>query len=301
MRIFLFLVLVSVSLPFIGYAAELRVTPPFGAVHEGDTFLLDIQLSAIDDPVNAFEAALALSENLTVREIRTSRSVVPLWVTEPTLGTLPLTFAGVIPGGFEGILGTAWYGYRPGTLFRIVVEAKKVGQASVTIEPGAVAYRNDGEGSVAPLTALGTTFAVNPRGSTTKVVPPPFDETPPEEFTLDVVPGSLLGESGLVVVFAAQDKQSAVVKYEFAVSDTLHTEEDLSWREVSSPHVLKQGDEARYLYIRATDASGNARVVVREPDGSLESGTVGANLLFVIVLGMLLTLIALYVRRRGIF
>lgn len=280
------------------YAAELRVTPPFNAVYQGDTFILDVQLSSIDDPVNAFEAGVTLSPNLSVVDIRTARSVVPLWVEEPSVTESGITFSGVIPGGFEGIFGTAWVGMRPGTLFRVVVRADNVGSASVSFTPGAVAYRNDGEGSVVPLTVLGTSFVVNPETGATKLVPPPFDETPPEAFELEVVDGSSFRERRFFLVFNTQDKQTSVVRYEFARSTAPRSEDELSWKEVRSPFALSSTDLTSVLYIRAIDEAGNTTVAVHQPEGDASS----TSLEWVWMFSSLIALLALsvFLKRRGI-
>lgn len=298
MRLLFFTLLLMLTLTESAHAAELRVTPPFGAVYQGDTFILDVQLSAVDDPVNAFEAALAVSPNLSVVDIRTARSVVPLWIEEPTQKGELITFSGVIPGGFEGIFGTAWVGIRPGTLFRVVLRADDVGPASVFFTPGAVAYRNDGEGSTAPLTVLGTSFTVSPSVGVTKVVPPPFDDTPPEAFELEVVDGAAFGERGFLLVFNTQDKQTSVVRYEFAKSDTVRAEQDLSWREVESPLPLSDADLRSVLYIRALDEAGNTRVATLLP--SNQATKAGIEWAWVIVLVATLILLSVFLKRRSI-
>lgn len=298
MRLIFLTLLVVFALSESAYAAELRVTPPFGAVYQGDMFILDVQLSSVDDPVNAFEAALTVSPNLSVVDIRTARSVVPLWVEEPIQDGERITFSGVIPGGFEGIFGTAWVGTRPGTLFRVVLRADESGQSSVSFTPGAVAYRNDGEGTTAPLTVLGTSFAVGPSVGVTKVVPPPFDDTPPEAFELEVVSGAEFGERELLLVFNTQDKQTSVVRYEFAQSDTVRAEEDVSWKEVESPLRLNDADLRSVLYIRAIDEAGNTRVATRLP--SRETEPTGVTWVWAIVLVVALLLLSVFLKRRSI-
>lgn len=298
MRLLFFTFLAMLTLSESAYAAELRVTPPFGAIYQGDTFILDVQLSSVDDPVNAFEAALAVSQNLSVVDIRTARSVVPLWVEEPTQDGERVTFSGVIPGGFEGIFGTAWVGTRPGTLFRVVLRANESGQSSVLFTPGAVAYRNDGEGTTAPLTVLGTSFTVSPAVGVTKVVPPPFDDTPPEAFELEVVDGAAFGERELLLVFNTQDKQTSVVRYEFAKSDTVRAEDDLSWRAVESPLPLNDADLRSVLYIRAIDEAGNTRVATRLP--SRETEPAGVTWVWVLVLVGALLVLSVFLKRRSI-
>src|SRR3989344_5733313 len=53
--------------------------------------------------INAIEGALVLPEGMYIREIQTGNSVILMWVEEPRQTENIITFAGITPGGFEGV------------------------------------------------------------------------------------------------------------------------------------------------------------------------------------------------------
>lgn len=266
-KTFLFLGTLFLCFPLSALAAELRVLQPFGTVHVGDTFIVEVSVSADGTPVNAVEGSLAVSPNLEIKEIRLARSVIPLWVEEPTISGNTISFAGVIPGGFEGVLGNLWQGFRAGTLFRIVLTAREVGASSISPEENTAVYLNDGEGSKGILNAFRTTFVVLPQGEVTKeILPDRNDVVPPETFTPLISEGDAFGFTGRALVFSTQDKQTGIAYYEVAVHTFLRSEDDLSWERALSPYQLSESTRTKFVYVRAVDVAGNTRVAVVEPE-----------------------------------
>lgn len=267
----IFLVATLLFLPAASFAAEVRVGQPLSEVRVGDSFVVEVTLDTAGAALNAIEGGIEVSSNLKIVEVRSARSIVPLWIVSPVIerGGTAVSFAGAIPGGFEGVVGPTWVGFLPGTLFSLVLEARGEGSASITPTPRTITYLHDGEGTEAPTSSFGVRFDILPGTNTTQEVLNTSDSIPPEPFTPELFDGGFFRFQNIALVFATVDKQTAVTKYELAFSDREKSEQELSWREVQSPIELSLFDRLKYIYVRAVDAAGNTRIAVIPPEETL--------------------------------
>lgn len=253
--------------PVSAFAVELSVTPPLGPVHAGDTFTVDVVLNPADTEVNALEGVIAVSSGLEIRSVRTNASVVPLWAEGPRILGNTVSFAGVIPGGYLGSLGSEWVGYRPDVALTLLVTARASGAASVSFKSAQV-LANDGSGTELPLKALGLNLSILPSNGRRSAPTIVVDTEKPEPFSVLITDGAAFGAKNPVMVFSAVDKDSGIERYEIAHFRNLLKEEEtggLTWVEAESPYVLKDSEVGKYHYVRAVDEYGNARVGVVAP------------------------------------
>lgn len=290
--LFIFLTLV----PWNVFAAEFRVTPPLGAVQVGDTFTVEVVLDPEGEAVNALEGGVEVSPELRITEVRYARSVVPLWVVAPSVGVggSQTLFAGAIPGGFEGVVGTSWVGFRPGTVLTLVVTAVREGDASVSFTPRTLSYLHDGEGTPAETTLVRTSFTIGEVQNTAQSVVQPIDAVPPEPFTPELFDGALFRFQNAALVFGTVDKQTAVERYEIALSDTEKDERALSWKVVESPYEVTFFDRLKYIYVRAIDRAGNTQVAVVPPAEDVPRSLAFDFLFFLSILGAMFWLLWRY-------
>jgi|CXWL01.1.fsa_nt_gi hypothetical protein len=241
--------------PVAASAAEFQITGS-DTVHAGDTFVATVSLNTGADTVNAVEGVVRIPENLTLSSVRLSGSLVPLWVSPPEVSDTAVTFAGVLPGGFQGT----------GVLFTLVLRAEKAGTVALSFNADAKAYSNDGNGTEVPLTLRSLTVSVGESSGTPREANIALDATLPEQFTPIFASGEPFGEEGAVLVFSTQDKDSGVLRYDIAASFDKHANVDaLSWQEVNSPYALTSNDVGRFIFVRAVDYDGNARVAMVPP------------------------------------
>ncbi len=234
------------ALPALVSAAQLHLEQSSAPVRVGDTFILTVMLDSTDGAVNAFEGSLHFLPDLTLQDIRFSGSVVPLWVEKPkqkTTGTV--TFAGVLPGGFQ----------EKGVLTTLVFVANNPGIVHISFGADTEVYKDDGKGTRAPLQTTPLSLDILPASGAPHRVYVPDDTTPPEPFVPAVLPGHAFGQEGPVLVFDTQDKDSGILYFEIARSYNPRAKDaDLSWQVVQSPYVLSPAQDLdHYLFVRATD------------------------------------------------
>jgi hypothetical protein len=268
MRTLLF-TLLFLFLPAFALGAELSCVPSYENAHAKDVFAVDCYLDPQGENINAIEGAVFYSPNLLFVKTDIANSVVPLFVEAPRSqkGNF-VSFSGIMPGGFQGTLSPSWRGYRPGKIFSLIFRANEEGDAQVSFAAGTAAYLNDGKGTKADLSAVGLAFPVLTASGNPATLTPVSDTEPPDPFTPIVTDGKMFTSLGHVLLFSAKDSGSGIDHYELASArnaDAAAHPESLSWRAVESPHQLTLAEESGYLFVRAIDAAGNARLVIVAP------------------------------------
>jgi hypothetical protein len=195
------------------------------------TAVVEVDTGAED--INALEGTLVLPESVHVREIQTGNSVILIWVEAPRQTGNVITFAGITPGGFEGVY----------PIFSIHGTFSKEELEQAYFE-SVLALQNDGTGKVAPVTMSLSLAAFK------------ADTELPEEFTPIIATDPNIFDGKYFLVFTTQDKSSGIDHYEVR-------EGRWGWfREAESPYLLEAQKLNRDVYVKAIDNTGNERITV---------------------------------------
>lgn len=241
-------------------AAEIffKVESPEIAINQ--LFKVSLMLDTQEQTINAVEGEVTFSNNLIeLIDIIDSDSIINLWVEQPSYqcqDSCQLSFSGISPGGFEGVLSPYYKGYRPGKIIDLVFRAKKIGIGTIETK-NARALLNDGYGTRAKLTLKPLTYSIQEF-----VVVPPYipviDTLPPEPFEPTISRDPLIFNGQYFLVFITYDKDSGIDHYEvregikpFIISE--------------SPYLLKYQKLDRKITVKAVDKAGNERVVTLPP------------------------------------
>lgn len=254
---FFFLLFILCLFPKSVFALELNFAVPAKEYSVGQQFEIKVFLNGVAEPINALEGKIVFSKEIfKVVDILDSNSVVNLWVEKPSSevanqsGTV--SYSGILPGGFLG----------RGYLFSIIFEGKSLNQGSINSE-STIGFLADGSGS--KITALEVKENINislnstsSPGSVYIVVP---DLEDPEDFNVEITKYEGLYDNRLFAVFHAQDKGSGINFYEVFESDKeLANFDEILWERTKNPYVLKNQTGKSYVYVKATDKSGNFKI-----------------------------------------
>lgn len=195
---------------------------------------ITVQAKTGNEVVNAIEGTFVVPASVSISRILTGGSAILVWIKEPTYDARnhTISFAGITPGGFS----------RTAPLFTL----ESNNSFSQAAGGSLFGYRNDGRGTEINLEYDLTEAAL------------PSDTAPPEPFNISIFTSPDIGPSHFLT-FAASDKGTGVVKYEYA-STWLFNPGEGDWHEVISPLTLGRLDLFKELYIRATDSAGNYRI-----------------------------------------
>ena len=239
------------------FAARIMIATPLSPTGVGDVFIIPVTLDTQDDSINALEADISYSKELSLQEIRDGGSVVNFWVTEPTNANGTVHFAGITPGGFSG---------KSGDIFALVFKAVAQGDAILSIT-GTHTLKNDGSGTEAPSHSSSFSFTVGATGSGKSVSSLTNDKTQPESFTAAISADPSIFDGKFFLVFATQDKESGVAQYEVAEARGFQklSYAHLSWQSATSPYLLLDQEQKSYIYVKAVDRAGNTRIEILSP------------------------------------
>ncbi len=228
----------------------------------GETLRIALILNTKGEALNALEGVLVYpKEQLRLTDIRSGNSVVTFWVESPEDTDSGIRFAGIVPGGYRGERGEV-----------LLLEFDVLSESELRFQLNeARALAHDGVGT--PLSvSLAPKVLLEPHTS-----PSGFenglDTIPPEPFEVTRTASPDLFDGQEVLIFATQDKQTGVQRYEISESLFFPYPQFLlrfvDFSSIRSPHVLTQEQKEGYLFIRALDAEGNQRLVFLSPNESI--------------------------------
>lgn len=240
----------------LAYAAELSVLVS-KVPKAGESVAVTIALDTKGDIVNGLEGTLSYSrEHLRLTGIRSGNSLVNFWLESPAETRDGIRFAGITPGGYTG---------QSGEVFSLTFDVLQTGDARFNLQ-GARALANDGEGTPLPLTLVGVA-RVEPTLSNTRS---DADTVLPEEFSVTRSQSPDLFDGKPFLVFHTQDKHSGIAYYEVAEGNWVKYPDFLmgllTFERASSPYEIRTESSMSYMYVRAVDSAGNARISILSPE-----------------------------------
>ena len=245
-------------------------------------FYVDVAIDTHDASINGIQGSVTFSnENLSFIRAETGTSMVTLWVDPPLLNGDMITFSGVIPGGFDGLVDPFDPTHKqPGEIVRLVFEGKSSGTATITTQNVSITD-NDGKGTLENLPPVTQTLTVS-----NNVAPSIYTtaDTVPPMLTASVVIDKNLFDGKYTLIFNATDKESGVDHIELK-------EGDGPWTTIQSPYLLHEQEKRGILILRAYDVAGNVTTLtIAPPPGPLAQ----TQILIVLVLIILIILYVIY-------
>ena len=287
-------------------AASLYIDPAFSEMNRGDAKQLAVRLDVDEEAgecVNAVDAVISYSENISVVDISTGDSILTVWVEEPVINKedRTITFAGGLPNGYCGrVQGDPRL---TNNLIKIIVRAPgfSVGRAaegsavaSVRFEPQTAAYLNDGRGTSAQLNTFGAEIAVSDNAGNEIVdtwrAEVAADTIRPEEFSISLEQNDTAFGGKYFIVFNTTDKQTGIDLYQ-VMEEPLSSfgyfnwgRADAPWITARSPYVLEDQSLNSTIRVRAIDKAGNEYVATLLPSDELRKTSVATIVTVVTIL-----------------
>ncbi|MBI2635447.1 MAG: hypothetical protein HYW79_02785 [Parcubacteria group bacterium] len=241
-------------------AARLYFEPSSGNFSLNETLAVDLKIDTEDQIINSVEGHLNFSSDVfSVEKISNGNSIISFWVVPAKAENGEITFAGVIPGGYQS---------QSGLLLKIFLKPKKEGKGEINIMQSSLVLLNDGQGTPAGVKISNLQFLISNQSPSPKSqVPSPKDTESPEAFTPQLGRDTDIFDGQWFVVFTAQDKGGGISRYEIAEKRGSLTREykQLPWQTAESPYVLKDQKLKSYIYVKAVDRAENITVVYLSP------------------------------------
>ena len=250
-------------------AAKLYFEPSSQELGVGQEFQVDLMLDPQGKEINAVAATLSFLENLVeVVEIRDGSSILTFWVEKSALHEGKISFAGIVPGGFVGIIGP-FEGARPGKVLEVVLKAISVGSGEIVTQESEI-FLHDGLGTKVETTVGNFQFSI---AEDIEVVSTERtqDTTPPESFILEITQHPEMFDDQYFLVFSTTDKDSGIAYYAIHESKRARRQIDVNeWIIIESPYLLQDQGLRSYIYVKVVDRAGNERIEVLEPQNPIK-------------------------------
>lgn len=242
-------------------AARIYFEPQLTSYKVGDNFSLSIFLDTEGQSINALELNIAVPKLLKIKDISKNKSVIQLWVSEPSFSDGTVSFIGGTPGGLSA---------SKGLIGRIYFEAAAIGDGNIALLSNSGVFLNDGSGTKLGLqTTGGPVFRIIPRPKATGIVSPEPEKTPAQEERDEdiekkdnVKPNKfeiLIGQDPRVfngqkfISFFTTDQDSGIDHYEVKEGGN-------NFKVAQSPYLLSDQEKMRTaVRVRAYDGAGNYR------------------------------------------
>ena len=268
------------------HAAVINFAHTPTTIAQQQQFYVDVTVDPEGKSFNAIQGSIAFSDD-TLKFVRaeTGTSNVTLFIQRPTAKGNVITFSGIIPGGFDGLINPFDPNNKlPGQIVRLVFEGKAAGEAQI-ISTATTVADNDGQGTLEPVpdqqAFLSVSTSVAPALYTTADAQPPT-------LSASVVKENNLYNGKYTLLFSAIDKQSGLDHVEVK-------EGNGSWVTAESPYVLHDQSRRSILLVRAFDVAGNVSVVVTIPP--LEQGS-QLPMIILLVIFVLIVAYVIYKKRK---
>lgn len=242
----------------MAFAARVSFSDSGARVNVGDQLIVDVLISVDEsEPINAVSGTIAYpAQTIRARGLRDGASFVPLWIEQPEIkeqgrDTEHISFAGVIPGGFSGLLQPFGGKTQAGLLFSIIFEAKETGSARIAMEDIMVLL-HDGKGTPAEIKTEPRVLTIYPAVDNVEEYTEE-DTTPPEEIFTEITNDPALFAGKWFIAFYTTDKESGISYYEVK-------EGDGEWIHTKSPYLLSDQSLTEKIFVKAIDRAGNIRV-----------------------------------------
>jgi len=226
----------------------------------GSKIEIGVFANTSNEAVNAVGGDIAFPKDvLELSDIYDGNSALSLWVKRPVIVSPGVvSFAGITPGGINE---------PKAYLFTLVLTAKKEGTVKVEAQNEQILL-NDGNGSLSSLSHAPLTINIVSEGKPSVYIPP-FDQTPPEPFNLQIAKNDDVFNGKWFVTFAAQDKGAGIRGYEVRELPPSRSLFGLfsnkNWQQTESPYLLKNQSLENRIEVAAIDREGNKRIAISEP------------------------------------
>lgn len=278
------LVIISMSLVNIVDAASLYFNPSSINANVDVLVQTDLMLDTEGSVINAVDITLDIPKGLVIKYILYGDSIIPLWIEKPVLDEGKITFSGIIPAGYSGILSASSI-LEPGKVMSIVFESRDIGTKEISLSNVSI-LKNDGKGTEIDTSVSSLTYSFVNSDEIPLVVE---DNIAPDDFDIEVIETNLF-KKGYMLVWNTADKESGIYYYELRIGDG-------EWEQAESPYEISQRDLSKGVTVKAVDNFGNVTVSSVMYTGLLEENGLRVSPSFGIIL-ILILLVGLYLRRR---
>jgi len=238
------------------HASVINLAPSKNTVGVGEQFYVDVTLDPEDANINGIEGSVSFTPSgISFVRAETGKSLINLWIEQPELKDNTISFSGIIPSGFSGVIDP----FNPdkklsGLMVRLIFEGKQPGAATISSTPFSLTL-NDGKGSMT--NAPGASVSLDVQNVSVPFAYKNPNDTKPE-LEAYVTRDPNLFNNNYALVFQAKDSETGI-------KDVMIKEGNRGWKKITSPYLLEDQSRHSTIALEAENFSGATIVLVINP------------------------------------
>lgn len=299
---FVFLAFAILSFSLAGSARAARIFSELKSFQENGKkfFEISVYLDTEGEDLNILTGEISFpAADLIFEKTLNGGSIVNLWLKQPIKSAEgKIGFSGAVSNGYLGSKGFVF-----STIFssnnRSLARQVEIAFQNVEV------YINDGKGTKKVLSDISNTL--NLEMAEAAAIPADFE--PPEFFSPYVASDPNLESGKWVVIVNAQDKGSGIDHYEIFESrkryetEKIVSDKSVSWKLADGlqAYILKDQKLGSYIYVKAVDKAGNARVAEIVPardNNTLSAGYRAVLAIIIILIVLSVVFLGLHTRKN---
>jgi hypothetical protein len=238
------------------HASTLTLAPSKNSVGLGEQFYVDVMLDPQNVSLNGIEGSVTFAENnVSFVRAETGQSLINFWIEQPKLNGNTISFSGVIPGGFDGVIDPFNPQNKlPGLMVRLIFESTQPGTETFSSASTSVT-QNDGLGTLLSIPNVNTIVNITN-------IPNPFvykntnDVAPQIQAYVTRDPN--LFNNKYTLIFSATDSGTGI-------KDVMIKEGNRDWKEITSPYLLEDQGRHSVIALEAVNYSGATIITIINP------------------------------------
>lgn len=236
-------------------ASEISIISSKENVGIGEQFYVDVLLDTQGQTYNGLEGSIIFSgDAVSFVRAEEGKSMVTTWIQKPSIDKNIISFAGIMAGGFEGVINPFNLKTKlPGPMVRLVFEGTKQGTASFETSSLMLALSN-GEGTIENTPKRFLSVVVDSKDNFV-VLKEENDKIPNLE--VYVIRDVNLYDNKYALIFQARDKGTGIKQVRIK-------EGDRDWKEISSPYLLEDQTRHSIINVQAINYTGVSIVTTIE-------------------------------------
>lgn len=257
--------------------------------------IVDVMLDSKDQSINAVGGTLSFDSTVLGNpSIHTKDSIINNWITGPSLDELhdtnnqTISWGGIIPGGFAGVLSPFYEGVKPGRIFQVVFTPLIKTQTTISLKNLDI-RANDGEATSIPVPNISITFDINYSSANVDNIVP-LDS---KNLHASIGQDKSIFNNRYFLAFYDSIDISSIDHYEILESpfSSSTMSSNVNWQKATSPTLLTDQERNSYIHLRAIGKDGSIAYIIINPSPTIsKSKNIFRYVIIIIIILMLFIL-----------
>lgn len=284
------------------YAAKVTLVAPQSATPDRQAIVVQVFLDTEGEAVSGISGAFSFPQDLfDVHSITLDSSVVSLWVKQPVVsnevsldGRTRVSFEGIFPGGFNGVMSAYYQGAKPGFLFSVLLTPKHEGKGAFMVDDLSLNTFSEDAHELAVSEVL-VPIMVPTLGKEVASSHEALTRVTSPTLSVSVDRSELISRNAWYISVYEREPKSAIEKLYIAETSVYNPEllSPSEWKLATNPYILLYQKRTKYVHVKIVYADATYAIQTVAPvENSSSVLTLSRILVYIALAGLLFYLYA---------